>query len=154
MCRHFIDEENRRQNSDMQCKFQPICPTTNFWVEEKADYIKSVCKTAECNNCLQHQELVREGLTEQSIEWQRRVKHFEDRRKQFPPYGVMTSSKPKKQLVCKQINKCNQKVSKNTFDDCCCGELTIWYQDDCFKFNDITGVQQTGELKFPKQWER
>jgi putative component of membrane protein insertase Oxa1/YidC/SpoIIIJ protein YidD len=72
-----------------ECEFQPICSTTNFWVVEKADFIKEVCKTEEHVNCLHCLDFVNQGIKKDSEEWKKIVKFFEERCKQFPPHGVI-----------------------------------------------------------------
>lgn len=73
----------------MKCEFQEICPTTNFWVKEKKDYIKTVCNTEESRKCVQRMSLVAQKIRKGTEEWESRVKHFEERRKLFPPHGLI-----------------------------------------------------------------
>ena len=72
-----------------ECMFKPICPTTNYWVEEKKDFIVSTCNTNCHKLCTSFEALTRQRLTPDSTEWQRILKYYEERKKQFPPYGII-----------------------------------------------------------------
>jgi len=72
-----------------ECEFQEICPTTNYWVEDKKDFIEEVCKTRKCVDCIQRLDFINEDIRKGSEEWQKRVKYFEERRKMYPPYGII-----------------------------------------------------------------
>lgn len=73
----------------MECEYKEICPTTNFWVEEKKDFIKEVCNTEEHKKCTTRQDYIDLGITKDSEEWKKIVKYYIERKRQFPPYGLI-----------------------------------------------------------------
>jgi len=60
-------------------------------------------------------------------------------------------------MKCNHIEECDQKISQEIFRLLCVegkvGNL-CWWQDDCFIHNDIRFVEQKGELKLSKEWEK
>lgn len=72
-----------------ECEFKEICPTPNYWVEKQKDFIERTCNTEEHKICLQRTSFVAQNLTKGSEEWKRIVEYFEERKKKYPPYGVI-----------------------------------------------------------------
>jgi len=72
-----------------ECEFKEICPTTNYWVEEKKEFIREVCNTREHKCCIQQQDFVNQKLTKNSEEWKKIVEYFKLRKQQYPPYGII-----------------------------------------------------------------
>jgi hypothetical protein len=72
-----------------ECEYQKICPTTNFWVEEKKKFIETVCKASECAFCVMRGNFEAQGIGKNAEEWNRLVNFYAERKKQFPPHGVI-----------------------------------------------------------------
>jgi len=75
--------------SQKECEYQEICPTTNFWIEEKKAFIASTCKTRDCILCTLRISFKTQKIEKGTEEWNRIVRFFLERRKQFPPYGLI-----------------------------------------------------------------
>jgi len=78
-----------QKKSVKACEFQEICPTTNYWIEEQKSFIKEVCKTNKCVDCIQYFDFINQQIKKDSEEWKQIVKNYEKRRKKYPPYGVI-----------------------------------------------------------------
>ena len=79
------------QEQAKECQFKEICPTTNFWVEEKADFIKATCDSKMHAICTQHISFEATGITKGDTLWTEMVAMYAERKKKYPPHGVIRS---------------------------------------------------------------
>jgi hypothetical protein len=59
-------------------------------------------------------------------------------------------------MNCPHLLKCKQKITEYFFSRCL-GEEEDWFQDDCFRFNDLGRDSELNhklaERKLPKEWK-
>jgi len=72
-----------------ECQYKQICPTTNYWLEDNKEYINDICNTKLHTECVQFKTCESLNIKKDSKEWKRMISYFEERKRLYPPHGIM-----------------------------------------------------------------
>lgn len=64
-------------------------------------------------------------------------------------------------MKCPHVDECKQKVASTSYEELCLGAGNVdWYQEDCFKYDDLKKEdawiygKDSEELKTPNEWKK